>query len=309
MTRIVAAALLLLALRPAFGAEVAATFDPACLPWDGARYQAQKLFLTVELDVEARMLDEPPLAALRKVEGRTPLMPGAETLALTVGTRGPGWRTLNGELLLDARSGGILQYTSLRQPSPRFRVYRFTDSGPERWTARPLGDELQAPPERWSDIDIKQRTYDVGRLDEPVLEVSTLLYLLASSPLQEPGQVMRVNGYATSADELYAVTVTVGEPVPLAVDYRVAQADGTAADRRGSISVLPLRVEGRARIPGGTAEGFDILGLHDVEFLLDPERRVVVALRARIPAVGGVQFQLNSLQQAKRPARCSKPAR
>jgi hypothetical protein len=285
-------------------AEVEARFDPACLPWDSARYQAEKLFLTVSLDLRARILSEVPATALHPVEGRPPLQPGRETLELAVVTRGPGWRELDGRLLLDAPSGGILQYTSLRQPSPRFRSYRFTATGPQRWTAKPLAGELDLPPERWSDVDVRQRTYAGGAVNGPVIEVSTLLYLLAASPLATTGDVLRINGYATSADELYDVTATVGEALRLAVDYEVTGA-GESGGRRGVIRSLPIRVEGRSRDGSGGSEGFDILGLHDVEFLLDPERRVIAALRARVPAVGAVQFQLRSLGGRPPPARCS----
>lgn len=287
----------------AAAAEVEARFDPACLPWDSARYQAEKLFLTVSLDLQARMLGELPATALHPVEGRPPLQPGRETLELGVITLGPGWRELEGRLLLDASSGGILQYTSLRQPSPRFRVYRFTATGPQRRTAKPLAGETDLPPERWSDVDVRQRTYAGGAVTGPVIEVSTLLYLLAASPLASPGDVLRINGYATSADELYDVTATVGEAQRLAVDYEVA-GPGEPSTRRGVIQSLPIRVEGRSRDGSGGSEGFDILGLHDVEFLLDPERRVIAALRARVPAVGAVQFQLRSLGGRTPPARC-----
>lgn len=293
-------------------AEVKAVFDPACLDWNAATYRAEKLFMSVELAVAAQVLEEPPLAALRPVEGRAPLMPGQQTLRLEVTTLGPGWRSLRGELLLDAPTGAILQYASLREPSPRFRVYRFTDTGPQRWTATPRDGELDAPADQWSDVDVRQRTYPLGgpaagaagEVRGPVLEVSTLLYLLAASRLGAPGDVLRVLGYATSADELYAVSATVGESIRLAVDYRIEGA-GKPASRRAIIAVLPIRVAGLSLAAHGTAEGFDILGLQDVEFLLDPEQRVIVALRARVPAVGGVQFQLRTLGLgASTPARC-----
>jgi hypothetical protein len=290
---------LLVSTQDARSAALEARFDPACLPWDSARYQAQKLFMTVDLEVDAQLLAEPPLASLGPIEGRTPLMPGAQTLALQVTTRGPGWRMLRGELLLDAPTGAILQYASLREPSPRHRVYRFSDSGPQRSTAKPRDGEGQLPPDRWTDVDVRQHSYAVGAVEGPVLEVSTLLYLLAASPLAAPGEVMRFNGYATSADELYEVTATVGDRIRLPVDYRVAGAgalpQGASSSRRSVIGVLPIRITGRSYAQSGSAAGFDILGLHDVEFLLDPEQRVIAALRARMPTVGGVQFQLRSL--------------
>lgn len=287
-----------------YAAARPARFDPACLPWQQARYQAEKLFLGVDLSIAATLLERPPLDALRAVDGRKALMPTGETLALRVQTQGPGWRTVEGDLLLDARSGSIFQSAAERQPSPRYRVYRFTSSGPERFTARPFDAEIDEPRERWTDTDVRQRTYAVGSVAEPVLDVTTLLYLLAASELGATGDFLTVNGYATSAEELFAVTASVGRKVRLPVDYRVAS-PGTSSSRRAVIDALPIRVAAESLKPASDTQGFDIMGLYDVEFLLDPERRVIAALRARVPAVGSVQFQLKSVElKPTLPSRC-----
>lgn len=301
-------ALAAVAAPGALARAVPVRFDPACLPWRAARYEAEKLFLTVELRVSAQVLGEPPLAALRPVAQGTPLMPVGPTLALRVETEGPGWRTLAGELLLDAPTGAILQYAAERQPSPRFRVYRFTPTGPERWTARPRDDEGNEPRERWSDVDVKARMYPQGAVDGPVIEVTTLLYLLAASELSNTGDALEFKGYATSADALFDVTAAVGRRLRLPVDYRVTR-PGTSESRRAVIEALPIRVQAAALAGStGSTEAFDIMGLRDVVFLLDPERRVIAALRAQVPAVGSVQFQLQELElKASLPPRCTAP--
>lgn len=295
---------ILLAAPAAGGTQLGPLFEPACLPWTEARYVAEKFFLRMELEVEARLLDDSPVEALWPVEGRVPLMPGERTLSLAVVTRGPGRRFLDGELLLDATTGAVLQYASLRGPEPRHRVYRFTASGPQRRTARPLPGEEQRAPPAWSDVDVRQRHYAVPDLEAPVVEVSTLLYLVAASGLRDVGDVLRVNGYATSVDQVYDVTATVGEPLRQAVNYRQQRAAGTTV-RRDVAEVLPIRIQGRPYASQPDAPGFEILGLNDVEFLLEPRDRVVVAVRARVAPVGEVEFRLQTLALTDPPAvRC-----
>jgi hypothetical protein len=284
-------------------AEVAAVFAPACVPWAAAHYRAEKLFTSIDLDVSARLLEEAPADYLWPVAGRVALEPGERPLMLSVGTRGPGRRSLAGEMLLDSSTGGIVQYVSLRGPEPRYRVYRFTRSGPERRTARPRSGEEMRSPREWSEVDVRERYYADGPIDAPVVDVSTLLYLLPASELREPGDHLEVLGYATSADEVYAVTATAGPRRAVRVEYRDMGAPSTAV-RQETVTILPVKVKGAPRTGAGDAAGFEILGLRDVEFLLDPVRRVVVALEAQVPAAGHVAFRLRRLQPSAVGAQC-----
>ncbi|MFM8355508.1 MAG: hypothetical protein ACKOBM_11465 [Gammaproteobacteria bacterium] len=292
-------------------------FAPACLAWDTARYRAEKLFLSVDLALSAQVVDRLPTDALRRSDPRlqhgqrevaarrAPLTPAGAVVQLKVDMDGPGWRTFRGDWVLDADSGAVLQYASVRQPSPRYRVYRFTPLGPDRITARPAAGEEALPPQSWSDIETRERQYGT-RVAGPVQEISTLVYLLAASALHHPGDRLALLGYATSADALFDLTVTAGALERLAVDYRVS--DGAnSVDRRQVIDVLPLTLTGRPRSSDPEQQVFDLLGLRDVTFLIDPDYRVVVGLRARVPAVGEVQFQLLELELAKtsHPAACA----
>ncbi len=134
-----------------------------------------------------------------------------------------------------------------------------------------------------------------------MLEVSTLLYLLAASGLRTTGDVLQVNGYATSADQVYDVRAAVGGAVQLPVNYEERRGDRSRT-RRETVAALPIRVQGQPYASQSDAPGFEILGLTDVEFLLDPVNRVVAAVRARVSPVGQVEFRLHSLALRDAPA-------
>ena len=203
---------------------------------------------------------------------------------------------------LQPDSGAVLQYSSLRAPSPRYRTYRFAETGAERTTARPREGEEALPPRRWSDVDVRQRRFTA---EAPVLEISTLLYLLPASTLRAQGDHIDLLGYATSADALFDLDARAGEGLRLAVDYAL-QSDGSSTTRRRIIEALPVVLTGRPRSTDPDEQTFDLLGLRDVRFLSDPEDRVVAALRAQVPGAGQVQFQLVALElRDELPARCA----
>lgn len=288
-----------LALAP-MGA--AAAFDPACLPWVAAHYRAEKLFLEVELELRGEVMTTLAPDALRPTLEGSVLASGSESLALDVRMQGPGWRSFAGQWYLRPDSGAVLQYSSVRAPSPRYRTYRFTETGAERTTARPRDGEDALPPRRWSDVDVRQRRFTA---DAPVLEISTLLYLLPASTLRAPGDHIDLLGYATSADALFDLDARAGARLRLAVDYAL-QSDGSSTTRRRIIEALPVVLTGRPRSTDPDEQTFDLLGLRDVRFLIDPDYRVVAALRAQVPGAGQVQFQLVALElRDELPARCA----
>jgi hypothetical protein len=294
-----AAGALALLFAPAY---VAAAFDPACLPWAAAHYRAEKLFLEVDLELRGTVVSALAPDALRPTLERPGLVPKSESLVLDVRMEGPGWRSFTGQWFLQPDSGAVLQYSSLRAPSPRYRTYRFAETGAERTTARPREGEEALPPRRWSDVDVRQRRFTA---EAPVLEISTLLYLLPASTLRAQGDHIDLLGYATSADALFDLDARAGEGLRLAVDYAL-QSDGSSTTRRRIIEALPVVLTGRPRSTDPDEQTFDLLGLRDVRFLIDPDYRVVAALRAQVPGAGQVQFQLVALElRDELPARCA----
>jgi hypothetical protein len=289
-------------------ATVPASFDPACVSWQRLEFRAQKFLMSVHMDVEARVLTTLLPGSLWEDPELPGIAAGERTLALQIGTRGPGRRSTDLNLLLNPDSGALLQSTSLRgEPSPRFRVYRFTDQGPLRWSLRPAPDERGMPPASWSGDEAALYPYVGGPAEAPVVDVSSLLYLLSASAIAKPGDRIRVLGFASSSDPLYQVTASALASVSMAVNYRESGPAGVVT-RRETRSVLPVRIEGVPRAASGVGGGLEILGLQDLEFLLDPERRVIVGFRARMPGFGRIDVLLQRLELAP-VTRCTHPNR
>jgi len=286
-------------------AAVPAAFDPACVSWQRLEFRAQKFLISVHMDVEAHLLTTLPSDALWEDPESPAIAPGTRTLALQVGTRGPGRRSTDLNLLLNPDNGALLQSTSLRgEPSPRFRVYRFTDDGPLRWSLRPTPEQRAMPPTHWSGDEARLYPYVGGPAEAPVVDVSALLYLLSASTIAKSGDQFRVLGFASASDPLYQVTATALAPVRMAVDYRESGPAGVVT-RRETRSVLPVRIEGEPRRASAAGAALEILGLQDLEFLLDPERRVIVGFRARMPGFGRIDVHLQRLELAP-AARCAR---
>lgn len=287
-------------------ASAAPTFDPACVPWQRVEFRAQKFFMTVHMDLEARTLSTLPPDALREVENLPAIAPGNRTLELALHTRGPGRRESQATLLLNPESGALLQSASLRgEPSPRYRIYRFTAAGPLRWSLRPQPEQPHASPSDWTGSEAQLYPYVGGPATEPVVDVSSLLYLLPASGIKLPGDRLQLLGFASSSEQLFKVTATAAAPTRTTVNYLESHG-GAAVSRSETRSVLPISIEGAPRIASEEGGAMEILGLRDLVFLLDPERRVIVGFHARMPNFGRLTVHLQQVELTAAPAgRCA----
>jgi hypothetical protein len=289
------AALGLAALAAAsFGQAAPPAFEPARLGWTSAEYHARKLFVSADMTVSWRLVDALAEGTLWNPPEAAAIGAGKRTLELEIATRGPGRRSYQTRLLIDADTGAALQHTSLRgEPSPRYRVYRFMDEGLLRWTTRPRAGEARHPPETWSDSEVRNREYPGGPIELAVTEVSALLYLVPAGPARRPGEHFSLPGFSTSGDRLFEVTARTGQPVRVTVDYETVR-EGHAVRERGTRAARLVSIEGR-HWGDGNGEPLDVLGMHDLELVVDDTLGLVVELRGRAPVVGRFAFSLDKL--------------
>jgi hypothetical protein len=178
---------------------------------------------------------------------------------------------------------------------PRLRIDRYTPVGLYQVTQRPADDsENERPPEKWTDRSEASNAYPDIVAGRPVLEPTSLLWLLAISDLQRAGD--RVDLLVYSRKHVNRVVAEVVGTRLERFDYR--EHAGTRERRRqGRMQFLRIRISGTSVAPApNQGNDFELLGLRgDMELLLDPATRVPVELSGRAKVIGEIALRIRSV--------------
>ena len=258
---------------------------------------ASRMFLSMRVTVElSRNSDDLSTGKLRTPIKGLPV-PGSDyVIAMRFSSEGLGRRS-DVELLLNSDNGAALQRVSDDSGSKqRRRIYRFTDIGAYRWTWKPVSGEEDLDPEAWSGQEAKLRPFSTSAPHRPVTEAGGLIYLVAASQLENPGDHFETTAFSSSSDEIQRVRVEVISMENSRVNYKEVTAAGKVR-QKNRIDLIRIRILGVAADPLDE-ENFELLGMHQVELLIDPGTRAPVELSGKVPFFGRVTFKLDELTPA-----------
>jgi hypothetical protein len=284
--------------RAAAPAPPAPGFDPARVGWSEIRMTGSKLFLTAEARLTWRTVAGPTVIPdlLAVPAGTfTPLAPAADVVEFVYEARGAG-RQSRLTLLMDPQSGAALQRTQHDQQGKlRFRTYRFGEEGAFQrtfWPATPA--EKALPPTRWTETTEGLRAYPEAPGSRPVVEPTGLLYLVAASGLDQPGDSLEVLVFRRR--DTQTIRIDVLPPKDVRVQYDELWPRGTL-QRQGTVRPLRLALQGLP-VPGGDPdEDLELLGLRGrLELLLDPATRAPLQLSGNVKIVGSVTLRLAAVR-------------
>jgi hypothetical protein len=287
--------LLLGGLAAAHADDVLPDFDPARIGWSSAHLEATKLFQSMTVTIDIEQTDATTVAERLLAPGEHELLaPPSPTAGLRFTTDGLGRRNEIG-LLLDPVSGQILQRSSHETGKRnKYRIYRFGPTGAQRRTWRPAEGEEDAAPVDWSDRREQWFPVPAEVVGQTLTEPGTLIYLVTISDLAVPGDSFGLHAFSTSDETVYRIEAEVLSPDRVTFDYRRA---GGPEDGRAKGKLDAIRVAIRGRPLTGDDDGeLTLLGMRDVELLLDPTTRVPLELRGRVAVFGGVTFELQRLE-------------
>jgi hypothetical protein len=292
---LVALMLATLLAAPVNAQDGAPGFDPARASWHRAELEAHKLFKSMSVTIGV-LHPDPAEAATRLIadDAHALLSPGPRITALTYGTEGLGRRN-DIELLIDPDTGQILQRVSSESGKRlKYRVYRFGNAGALRRTSRPGAGEEHAGPADWSDRSEQWFPAPPEVSEEPLTEAGTLVYLVAISGLETPGQRFEINAFSSSDEAVYRIEAEVLSPVRVAYDYRLQQPGADGTETKGETESIRVAIRGRP-LEGQPDAELTLFGMKDVELILDPVTRAPLELRGRIDFFGGIRFELKRL--------------
>ncbi|MBN8280680.1 MAG: hypothetical protein J0M16_08740, partial [Gammaproteobacteria bacterium] len=194
------------------------------------------------------------------------------------------------------RTGAALQRTQHDQQGKlRVRTYRFGEEGAYQRTFWPAtAAEKSLPPARWTKTAEGLRAYPDAPGSRPVVEPIGLLYLIAASGLNQPGDSLEVLVFRRR--DTQTVRIEVLPPRDVQVRYDELWPRGTV-QRQGKVRPLRLGLTGLP-VPGADPdEDLELLGLRGrLELLLDPATRAPLQLSGDVKIVGAVTLRLAALR-------------
>lgn len=272
--------------------DTSPVFDPGRLSWQTAELSASKFFVSMVVDLTVEELDAEGVAALLRAPPLVvPDRDEARYVALRYVTDGLGRRS-DVELLLDAVNGAALQRISLEtEARNKHRIYRLRESDVLRITNKPTESEELLRYTDWTRRTEEQIAYPDSGSYPVVTEAGAIIYLVAASSLSVPGDSFRL--LTLASDEFHEVEVIMAGENATGVDYLVGSPEAKTR-RVEKVSALRYFIRGRP-LSETDGEEFRLLGLSDLELLLDPATRAPLQLRGRVDVFGRVKFQLDSL--------------
>ena len=270
--------------------------SPDRLRWRELHFHAHKLIFTAEVRVRAELVAAATTAAeLAVVEGHAGVPPGGEQVVRLELESSMLGRHSSNTALLEPDTAAALQSASRESGRrARFKLQRFTGDGLAITRGRPAEGEEKLPEARWSKRSFEFRLFaPVERDAAPVSDSLALFWVLATAPLERPGDAWRL--HLVSDGRLLRVTVKAVAQVQRTLDFD---------ERRGAVKrhveatirALELTIDAAPVDPAGAGGDLEFLGMKgSVRIVLDPERRVPLEVSGRVPGAGTVVVRLHDV--------------
>lgn len=268
--------------------------DATRLHWDVIGLQARKFFFSASTraQIEPATVDRLPLIA---TEQGVPVSPGTQTLRLAAASSGLGTHS-DSVLWLDAGSGAALQYEVLDSGRrQRQRIYRYTDIGAFHRTRYPEKGQTELPPAQWTRVDAGLRPYAPDAVGEVIIDPIALLYIIAASSLERPGDELQMYAFARRRNTRLTLKVRERSAIARRLARSLNDVDMNGCAPPTEALLVTLTTE--PMVTGQDAD-FDFLGLRsDISVWLDPATRLPLQITGKAKIVGRVTVRL-------RAARC-----
>jgi hypothetical protein len=257
------------------------------LSWSYASFQAERLGGKVTADVRIATLSvaAEQAAFIPSPKGEPFRVSGPDVVKLSIQIRIDmiGMRSLwlENHAWLDPRDGTPIYLIRTRAGlEDYYQQFRFTREGVFRRQREPgSAAEAASPPESWSKLGEHFYAYPKGERCHPVLETSTLLYLLAAAPakmIQDLSPLCVFN-----KRQLHRVSLQTAPVAVVGFDYLEKNGE-TETRRSGSAEARRIRIQSR---PIGSYRG-------EVEDFFRGDTQVGLSLEGGLPLTGSCDLPL-----------------
>jgi len=289
---------LLLQYFLAFNAA-ALDLNPDQIRWSKLSYSASKFLISMNSEVHfQRTTAENFLPELVSVPQGNTKNPGVgDTFKLSLQTDLLGRHSNVGLWLLPDAS--VLQRTSLSTGrKDRYRINRYAPEGVYSTRHYPLdSNEEKKNHDQWTSV--RESYYELPEVEQtlPISESEGLFYLLGAANLNKPGDSLKT--FIFDEEGTIQVQLEVVEVVNLKVAF-TEESNGKQTRVKGKLNTLRIHVSASSYGQGAGNTDFEFLGVsEDIDFYLDPVRRVIVQISGKIDNLGKVKIRLKEIKYAE----------
>lgn len=278
--------------RPA-GAEPV-DLDPERLTWRELTLVASKFGLTSRAVVRIDTVDPGDVATLLPPDaGGGALELPAELLRIDLETRFLRRRNL-ARVWFDPRRATAFESSGFDEGRKHYyKASRFSHEGVLSERRRPQRGQEKLDPSAWGPGELELDPFpDWLPPGEPVTSPGSLLYALSVLPLTESGPPPELATFVGRSVSLVSLVVEGRERTEVRYLERLPGGE----ERRIRRQVDALRVALRPFTPEDPEKGLRLLGLRGVvRVLVDPEARLPLEVRGRVPVAGMIRIRLEAV--------------
>lgn len=255
-------------------------------------YGASKFLISVETEVTQNVMSaeaaKTDLLAAGRDEGLAASEEGVFKINLSssiLGTRSSFDAWLNPD-------GAILQRTSLYTGHKDwYRNFRYFEGGAYSIKRKPHNSQEEGRPwSEWSEVNEDRYIVSEKAAGVTLSEAEAIFYLVNVANLKKPGDVAVQHLFDT--DGTITVTMTVADIVPLEVDFKEFTTNGERHVEE-TLDAVHIRIACAPFDPTANTENFKFLGYKgDIDFYIDPVRRVMIRATGKIDYIGTVEINL-----------------
>ncbi len=278
------------------GGVMAQELDPNRVQWSKITMSAKKMGFSTSSDI---FFEKIPVAQGQKEflkpdkEGAY-LEPGGQELAFMRVVSSLLGRDSITKFWLDPQDATVFQRILVETGKrPRYKAYRFSETGAWEYRKNPVKGEEKKPHESWTNIRSEVDSYTGWPDGKPVTESAGLFYIVAAAPLDKAGDARQA--LVVSKEQVYSIDIRVKKLEQLKVNFSRVE-NGKATAVKGAITALHLTME---PIPpeGVDPKDFKLIGLEGaIDLWIDKDGRYPLQVEGKVPYAGKVKIRLRKVE-------------
>lgn len=269
--------------------------DPSRVKWSGLHYKTYIFFFSMNVKAQLNQISQSAAknALLTPKEGEGTMPQADPSYRIDLDTKIMGRKSFI-SLWFDPNGNAFQRTQTDTGSKQRLKTYRITKNGYYTRQAKPKEQELDLPPNQWTDIgEGKKKFNKLPATGATIVEPTALYYLVSASNLNKPGDTFQK--YMFTKHGIYQLNLQAIDYKNIEVNFKSQQNGKKTTVRSDEYKTLHIKMNAVPLDPAG-ADDFDFLGLKgDIDLYIDPASRVLVQISGDADIIGYTDIKLQAV--------------